>query len=658
MSDLTVTVEVPNNPTKNLTVEVPARTGGDLIVQPPGLLGPKGETGVGIASANVNTDGHLILSLTDGVTVNAGTARGADGTPGSNGSDGQNGVSVTSAVINAHGRLILALSNGSMVDTGVARGADGATGPAGSNGVSVTGASVNGSGHLILTLSSGASVNAGLVRGQDGATGSTGPAGQDGISITNAAINGSGRLILTLSNGGTVDAGVAKGADGSPGATGPAGSDGQDGVSITGAVVNGSGHLILSLSTGGTVDAGNVVGPAGAAGSNGTDGVSVTGASINSSGHLILTLSNGSTVNAGQAKGDTGPAGTTTWAGITDKPATFAPSAHSHASGSITDFTEAAQDAAASLLTSGTHSGVTVVYDDANGRMNLTVTSAGSADPLSLAPRATPTPHATNVTVYARKRAGRVTPDFLGPTGAECPVQSALFGSQVGLYTPGNGNSAGTSVGLGNATSGGTVSHPTLAASSLAASVRRTRFTSATTTDAVAGLRFNAHGVHRGTAPRAGGFFFFARFVVSVNFATQSAFVGLTENINTLTGDPIALTNHLGIGFPNATDVTGNWWISTRGSASDMTRVELTGLPRSSAGDLISVYVYAAPGGDRVTFRVVNESTGVVVADDVAVTANLPAADVFMVPRLETKNGTGAVATSIDVNRVYVETDY
>lgn len=43
--------------------------------------------------------------------------------------------------------------------------------------------------------------------------------------------------------------------------------------------------------------------------------------------------------------------------------------------GQITGFTEDAQDAAAALLTDGTHSGISASYDDANSKVNLTVTA-------------------------------------------------------------------------------------------------------------------------------------------------------------------------------------------------------------------------------------------------------------------------------------------
>lgn len=53
-------------------------------------------------------------------------------------------------------------------------------------------------------------------------------------------------------------------------------------------------------------------------------------------------------------------------------------------SAGISDFTEAAQDAAAALFTAGTHTGISAVYDDTNGRLNLAsteVSPAGSPTP-------------------------------------------------------------------------------------------------------------------------------------------------------------------------------------------------------------------------------------------------------------------------------------
>lgn len=67
-----------------------------------------------INGATVNTSGHLILTTTDGSTIDAGQVNGDDG------------VSVTGASIDSRYHLILNLSNGQTIDAGYCRGASGA----------------------------------------------------------------------------------------------------------------------------------------------------------------------------------------------------------------------------------------------------------------------------------------------------------------------------------------------------------------------------------------------------------------------------------------------------------------------------------------------------------------------------------------------------
>ena len=67
-----------------------------------------------ITNAAVNTSGHLILTTTDGTSIDAGKVTGSDG------------VSVTGASINAQYHLILTFSDGSTKDAGYCRGASGA----------------------------------------------------------------------------------------------------------------------------------------------------------------------------------------------------------------------------------------------------------------------------------------------------------------------------------------------------------------------------------------------------------------------------------------------------------------------------------------------------------------------------------------------------
>ncbi len=56
-----------------------------------GQDGKDGENGRGIANLEVNEDGELIATYTDGETQNLGRVVGADGTDGTDGKDGQDG---------------------------------------------------------------------------------------------------------------------------------------------------------------------------------------------------------------------------------------------------------------------------------------------------------------------------------------------------------------------------------------------------------------------------------------------------------------------------------------------------------------------------------------------------------------------------------------
>lgn len=73
------------------------------------------ETGASLESASINAGGELLLTLTDGSTLNAGQVRGADG---ADGADGAQGVGVSGASISQSGHLILDLTDGSTTDAG------------------------------------------------------------------------------------------------------------------------------------------------------------------------------------------------------------------------------------------------------------------------------------------------------------------------------------------------------------------------------------------------------------------------------------------------------------------------------------------------------------------------------------------------------------
>jgi hypothetical protein len=120
-------------------------------------------------------------------------------------------VTIRSAVVNAAGNLIVTLSDGSTINAGRVVGPSGPSGPAGTSGggatgqtgaagVSVTNATINSSGQLILTLSNGGTINAGVVSG--GAGNVTASQIYQALNITEAqwlAISGLSAMNLTES---------------------------------------------------------------------------------------------------------------------------------------------------------------------------------------------------------------------------------------------------------------------------------------------------------------------------------------------------------------------------------------------------------------------------------------------------------------------------
>lgn len=190
---------------------------------------------------------------------------GPRGPQGPAGPAGASGISITGTSIDGLGHLIVTLSDGSTLDAGLVQG----VGVDGQDGVSVTGGSVDGNGDLIITLSDASTVNVGHVvgpqgeqglQGPTGATGATGPAGPQGE-------------VGPMGPAGPKGDKGDQGGLGPQGPTGPAGADGADGVGVSTATVDVNGDLVLTKTDTTTVNAGSVIGPAGPEGPQGPQGL-------------------------------------------------------------------------------------------------------------------------------------------------------------------------------------------------------------------------------------------------------------------------------------------------------------------------------------------------------------------------------------------------
>ena len=98
---------------------------------------------VSVVGANINEEGHLIFSMSDGSTIDAGYAKGEkgdqgekgiDGKDGRDGIDGLDGVGIKKAAVNDSGHLMIRLTDDTLIDTGYVIGADGKDGRDGVDG--------------------------------------------------------------------------------------------------------------------------------------------------------------------------------------------------------------------------------------------------------------------------------------------------------------------------------------------------------------------------------------------------------------------------------------------------------------------------------------------------------------------------------------------
>lgn len=337
-----------------------------------------------ITNAGFNKNGDFILTLLDGTDVNVSNvsnSKGKDGTDGKNGTNGKNGAngkdgrSITLASVNSEGQLVITYSDGSSVNldklVGI-NGIDGKDGTDGKDGVGINTVNITEDGKLNITLTNGTTLNLGTIKGEKGDKGDTGVQGEkgdkgdtgakgekgdkgdtgvqgekgekgdtgeqgiqgvagkdgkdgingtngvdgkdgtngkDGVGIANVLINTSGELELTFSDGQQINLGNVKGSKGEKGDTGEQGiqgiagkdgTDGQDGVGIANITVSNEGALSVTLTNGTVLDLGNI---------KGADGIGISKSEVNASGELVLTYTDGTVKNLGNVVGSNGADG-------------------------------------------------------------------------------------------------------------------------------------------------------------------------------------------------------------------------------------------------------------------------------------------------------------------------------------------------------------
>jgi hypothetical protein len=270
---------------------------------------------------------------------------------------------------------------------------------------------------------------------------------------------------------------------------------------------------------------------------------------------------------------------------------------------------------------------------------------------LNAAPSPPPTGKAA---VYARNRAGAPWIDVMRPSGRDFPLQPHFGVNRIANWSP-SVTTTITTEGL-PVTSVGTVSTPTLAATNLAASMRRWRLTSAAVVDSVAEQRSAGWACWRGNAAGLGGWTFVTRISLTTLQATGMGFFGLYGSTAALatTLALAAAINCIGIGFQRGTHI--RWQLVTNDSAGAPTLTDIGAGFSIATGGVLTLYIAAPPNGSSVWVRVVDEVSGAVFEQEI--TGDMPANTQFLSPRLFMNNGATAAAVAYDCSGIYVETDY
>jgi len=270
---------------------------------------------------------------------------------------------------------------------------------------------------------------------------------------------------------------------------------------------------------------------------------------------------------------------------------------------------------------------------------------------LSAAP---PPPPTDKISVYARNRAGAPWIDVMRPSGRDFPLQPHFGVNRIANWSP-SVTTTITTEGL-PITNVGTVSHPTLAATNLAASMRRWRLTSAAVVDSVADQRSAGWACWRGNATGLGGWTYVTRISLTTLQTTGMGFFGLYGSTAALA---VALTlatvvNCIGIGFQRGTHA--NWQMVANDGTGAPTLTDMGAPFAVATGGVLTLFIAAPPNGSSVWLRAVNEVTGAVFEQEI--TTDLPAITQFLSPRLYLNTGATAAAVAYDCAGLYLETDF
>jgi hypothetical protein len=250
--------------------------------------------------------------------------------------------------------------------------------------------------------------------------------------------------------------------------------------------------------------------------------------------------------------------------------------------------------------------------------------------------------------LFARKVAGRMTPKYIGPSGVDQVFQDKISENGFSMYLPNNGTTVGLNYGLGW-TTGGTVSHPTPSSTSPAiySQQKRTRWANVvTTTNQTLGIRTATAEKRywRGNAAGLGGFNFHARFAIGLwPAATVRLFVGLSDQNTAVVASDTLAGNCCGLWHDTTEAASVLNFVTRNGTTS--TKAPITLAANLAAGQCFDFWMWSAPNGSVIGYKLVELNTGTTLVDTTTSTT-IPLNTAFMGQELMMSNGTANITVT------------
>jgi hypothetical protein len=258
--------------------------------------------------------------------------------------------------------------------------------------------------------------------------------------------------------------------------------------------------------------------------------------------------------------------------------------------------------------------------------------------------------------LFSRYRAGRNTLATVGRSGFVHEMQSGLFSKKT-YFISWQGNTTGNTTGFNQSSTSsqgtGTARNVTTGAS-LAESMRRIAYVSATTAGSNCGIRNGAQLWYTGDGAGRGGFFYVCKFIIDTPQTDMRFFIGLQASTSAMSNvDPSTLINIAGFGIDSGQTTVRFLHNDASGNA---TTTDLgANFPATTANAVYEARMYCAPNTSTIYYSL--ERFDSAQFAEGSASSDIPSNTTLLQQIASMNNGTTAAAVALGLVHIYIESE-